>query len=314
MAMLPRAARPAVNAAVRPAVGSTIVASRAFSSTPAQGATLRELETRLKSVRNIEKITKSMKMIASTKLNKAQRAMASARAYGKANEEVFKNSEAKSSEGGKALYVVISSDKGLCGGIHSSVVKRAKKELQSIGGAAGSADSTEGPAIFALGEKPKAQLSRTLPKNIAVSFNQIGKDIPTFADASAIADKIVSSGIAFDKVNIIYNQYVSAMSFESAIMEVLSEQSLREAPGFSTYEQEEDTTKDLAEFALANAIYATLVEGHAAEINARRNAMDNASSNAGDMITNLNIQYNRSRQQVITTQLIDIVTGAAALD
>lgn len=207
--------------------------------------------------------------------------------------EIFKNSEAKSAEGGKVLYVVVSSDKGLCGGIHSSVVKRARAEMRKIGGDAASADSSSGPAIFALGDKPKAQLSRALPKNLAFSFNQIGKDVPTFADASAIADKIVSSGISFDKVNIVYNSYVSAMSYESAIMEVFSEQSLRDAPGFTTYEQEEDTTKDLAEFAMANAIYATLVEGHAAEINSRRNAMDNASNNAADMIQSLNMAYNR---------------------
>lgn len=96
-------------------------------------------------------------------------------------------------------------------------------------------------------------------------------------------------------------------------MEVFSEASLREAPGFKTYEQEEDTTKDLAEFALANAIYATLVEGHASEINSRRNAMENASNNAGDMINSLNLAFNRQRQAVITNELVDIVTGAAAL-
>ncbi|CAO1623843.1 unnamed protein product [Sympodiomycopsis kandeliae] len=300
--------------ALRPALRATSAApARAFSTSAPQQATLRELETRLRSVRNIEKITKSMKMIAATKLTKAQRAMASARAYGEANEEVFKNSEATSPEGGKVLYVVISSDKGLCGGIHSSVVKRAKKEMLKLGESAGSADTTDGPAIFALGDKPKAQLSRALPKNLAVTFSQVGRDVPTFADASAVADKIVSSGISFDKVNIIYNSYVSAMSFESAVAEVFSEQALRDAAGFKTYEQEEDTTKDLAEFALANAIYATLVEGHAAEINSRRNAMDNASKNAGDMINSLNLQFNRSRQAQITNDLVDIVTGAAAL-
>ncbi|CAO1623545.1 unnamed protein product [Jaminaea pallidilutea] len=310
MASLARTTQPALRGVAR----SAVAAPRTFSTSSVQMATLRELEQRLKSVRNIEKITKSMKMIASTKLTKAQRAMNSARIYGQTNEEIFKNSEAKSAEGGKVLYVVVSSDKGLCGGIHSSVVKRARAEMRKIGGDAASADSSSGPAIFALGDKPKAQLSRALPKNLAVSFNQIGKDVPTFADASAIADKIVSSGINFDKVNIVYNSYVSAMSYESAIMEVFSEQSLRDAPGFTTYEQEEDTTKDLAEFAMANAIYATLVEGHAAEINSRRNAMDNASNNAADMIQSLNMAYNRGRQATITNDLVDIVTGANALD
>lgn len=114
--------------------------------------------------------------------------------------EVFKNAEPASGEGGHQLFIVCSSDKGLCGGIHSSVSKKTKAEMLKIGGSAGSAESSEGPRIIILGDKAKAQLSRSLGKNVAVSFNQVGKDIPTFADASAIADKIISSGVKFDKV------------------------------------------------------------------------------------------------------------------
>lgn len=83
--------------------------------------------------------------------------------------------------------------------------------------------------------------------------------------------------------------------------------------GFKTYEQEEDATSDLAEFSLANALYLALVEGHAAEISARRTAMDNASGNASDMIGKLNLEYNRARQGKITGELIEIITGASAL-
>lgn len=254
-----------------------------------------------------------MKMIASTKLNKAQRAMAAAKAYGAANTEIFTNSEAVAPEGGRQLFIVVSSDKGLCGGIHSSVTKRTKAEFLKIGASAGDASSSEGPAVVVLGEKSKAQLGRALPKNLALSFNQIGKDVPTFADASAIADQIIKSGIKFDKVNLIYNKYVSALSFESDVMEVYSEDALRNAPQFKLYEQEDDVTKDLAEFSFANAIYAALVEGHASEINSKRNAMDNASKNAGDMISSLNMIYNRGRQAAITNDLVDIITGASAL-
>lgn len=182
-----------------------------------------------------------------------------------------------------------------------------------MGGDAASSASTEGPAVVVLGEKSKAQLGRALPHNLALSFNQIGKDVPTFADASAIADQIIKSGIKFDKVNLIYNKYVSALSFESDIMEVFSEDALRNAPQFKLYEQEDDVTKDLAEFSFANAIYAALVEGHASEINSKRNAMDNASKNAGDMISSLNMLYNRGRQAAITNDLVDIITGASAL-
>ncbi|PWN90554.1 ATP synthase F1 gamma [Acaromyces ingoldii] len=315
MAMLPRAARPALVASgfSAPIARQGVAAAAGFHSSAVQQQTLRELEQRIKSVKNIEKITKSMKMIASTKLTKAQRAMQAAKVYGQANNEVFEQSEATAPDGGRELYIVCSSDKGLCGGIHSSVSKRAKAEFGKHGGAAASADSTEGPSIVVLGDKAKAQLSRTLGKNIAVSFNQVGKDVPTFAEASAIADKIVSSGIKFDKVNIIYNAFVSAISFESRIMQVFSEESLEKAPKFGLYELEEDTLKDLAEFSLANAIYAALAEGHAAEINSKQNAMDNASKNAGEMITNLGMAYNRGRQAQITNDLIDIITGASAL-
>jgi len=281
MASLSRASRPAMRA-----LAAAPAAPRAFHASATQCATLRELEGRVKSVKNIEKITKSMMMIASTKLAKAQRAMNAAKVYGEANNEIFKNSEAVSPSGGKELFIVVSSDKGLCGGIHSSVARRVRSEMAKLGGeAAVSTETTEGPKIVVLGEKTKAQLARALPKNVSLSFNQIGKDVPTFADASAIADQIVSSGLSFDKVNIVYNAYVSAIAFESRIMEVFSEGALRDAPNFGAYELEEDTVKDLAEFSLANAIYAALVEGHAAEINSKRNAMDNASKNAGDMIT-----------------------------
>ncbi|KIJ47363.1 hypothetical protein M422DRAFT_206066 [Sphaerobolus stellatus SS14] len=295
---------------------------------PRNMATLREIEMRLKSVKNIEKITKSMKMIASTKLNRAQRAMNVAKTYGASNNELFKHAvpTSESTEPKRKLIVVVSSDKGLCGGIHSSVSKGARRLL-----ATGTVEQDDKPRqtkaekttpdvppaadspIVIIGDKSKAQLSRTLPENFVLTMNQIGRDIPTFADASAVTDLIVKSGVKYDSVVIVYNKYVSAIAFQAATMEVLNEKGLKESPGFSTYEQEDDTTRDLAEFSLANAIYAALVESHAAEQNSRRTAMDNASKNAGDMIGALTMQYNRGRQASITNELVDIITGASAL-
>ncbi|QRV84773.1 F-type H+-transporting ATPase subunit gamma [Ceratobasidium sp. AG-Ba] len=289
--MLARTVRPTLAAA------SNVQAARNM-------ATLREIEMRLKSVRNIEKITKSMKMIASTRLNKAQRAMSVAKAYGVANNEVFGNAEATVPAGGKKLYIVVSSDRGLCGGIHSSVTKATKKAIAE--------DNGQG-SIVVLGEKSKAQLSRSSAKNLELSFSQIGREVPNFADAATIADKIITSGIEFDSVALVYNRFVSAIAYESTIMEVFNEKALLEAPAFKAYEMEDDSTKDLVEFSLANAIYAALVEGHAAEISSRRNAMDNASKNAGDMIGRLTMQFNRGRQANITNELVDIITGASAL-
>ncbi|WFD32036.1 atp3 gamma subunit of the F1 sector of mitochondrial F1F0 ATP synthase [Malassezia sp. CBS 17886] len=281
----------------------------AFHASAAPQATLRELEHRVKSVRNIEKITKSMKMIAATKLARAQRAMDSAVKFGEASEEVFKQSGAESPEDGKVLFVVVSSDKGLCGGIHTSVSRRTRTELTELHNVYGG----QLPAIVVLGEKSKAQLGRAVPESMRLSFNQIGKDIPSYEDALAITTTILNSGVEFDKVNIVYNKFVSSISFESTIMPVFSEKALMQAPNIGQYEMEEDVAKDLAEFSLANAVFATLVEGHASEINSKRNAMDNASKNAGEMITSLNLLYNRGRQAAITGELIDIITGALAV-
>ncbi|KAH9834755.1 ATP synthase F1 gamma [Rhodofomes roseus] len=287
-------------AAQPPALGAAPAGARNM-------ATLREIELRLKSVRNIEKITKSMKMIASTKLNKAQRAMQAGKQYGVANSEVFQHAPAEDPAKRK-LFIVISSDKGLCGGIHSSVTKATRRIFADTE----SSVESDSP-IMVIGDKSKAQLSRALGKNLVMSFNQIGRDIPTFADAAGVADLIIKSDVKYDSIAIVYNKFVSAISYESAVMEVETEEALKNSPGFKAYEMEEEVTKDLAEFALANAVYAALVEGHACEQSARRNAMDNASKNASDMIGKLQMQYNRGRQASITNELVDIITGASAL-
>ncbi|TEB32760.1 ATP synthase F1 gamma [Coprinellus micaceus] len=277
-------------------------------------ATLREIELRLKSVRNIEKITKSMKMIASTKLAKAQRAMQAGKQYGLANAEVFEN--ANDQIGGNKLFIVISSDKGLCGGIHSSVSKATRRAFAHDPDTPLTGDDkTVDPAspIAVIGDKSKMQLARVHGNNFAMTFNQIGRDIPTFADAASVADLITKSGIKYDSVVLVYNQFKSAISYEPASMVVKGSEALAASDSFKAYENEDDATKDLAEFSLANAIFATLVEGHACEQSARQQAMDNASKNATDMISSLQMQYNRGRQAAITNELVDIITGASAL-
>ena len=288
------ASRPALATAlgVRCAAAPTLAG---FHVSAAPQASLRELEARVKSVKNIEKITKSMKMIAATRLGRAQRAMDSAVAFGDASEELFKQAEVEApKDSERELFVVVSSDRGLCGGIHSSVSKKTRAAVAEL-------------------EKAKGQLSRALPNNLVLSFNQIGKGVPTYEDALAISTTILKHNIPFDKVNIVYNKYVSSLSFESAITTVHTEEALLNAPKFGAYEIEEGISRDLAEFSLTNSIFYTLVEGHASEINSRRNAMDNASKNAGDMITSLNLLYNRGRQAKITNELIDIITGASSL-
>ena len=137
--------------------------------------------------------------------------------------EVFQNVKPESTPKRK-LFIVISSDKGLCGGIHSSVSKATRRSI-TAGENGGSTDSP----IVVVGDKSKAQLSRALASNLSITFNQIGRDIPTFADAAAVADLVVKSGIEYDGVVIVHNKFVSALSYEPAVMEVLNEEALKEA-------------------------------------------------------------------------------------
>ncbi|KAK2598993.1 atp3 gamma subunit of the F1 sector of mitochondrial F1F0 ATP synthase [Conoideocrella luteorostrata] len=300
--MLSRAARPALRAAAT-------AHARATAASPngaATYATLREIEGRLKSIRNIQKITSTMKIVASTKLTRAQRAMTESRKYGETANEVFDAAEttAADAEQKKSLIIVCSSDKGLCGGVHSGLSRRIR--------ALANDPNTEPFDLVILGEKAKAQLLRTNANAIQLSFAGVGRDIPTFADAQAIADQIVLLSSEYTDVKILYNKFVNAQSYEPTFLEAFSEEAISQSPNISSFEVDEDALTNLREYSLANNLYWALAEGHACEISARRNAMDNASKNAGEMIGKYQILYNRTRQAVITGELVEIITGATA--
>jgi len=269
-------------------------------------ATLREIEGRLKSIRNIEKITKTMKIVASTKLTRAQRTMADSRLYGNTSNEVYNVAETKPAEAGQSkrgLIIVCSSDKGLCGGIHSGLSRYIRRVLSE----------TPDYDLVILGEKFRSQLQRTNSKDIVLSFAGVGKDVPTFADAQAIADQIISLPNEYPEVKILYNKFLNATSYEPATIAAFNEAAFAQSPKFSSFEVDTDgVLSNMKEFALANSIYWALSEGHACEISARRNAMDNASKNAGEMINKYQILFNRTRQAVITGELVEIITGATA--
>ncbi|ROW11284.1 hypothetical protein VMCG_01000 [Cytospora schulzeri] len=299
--MLSRAARPALRA-------GAAIPSRAVTSTPnavAGFATLREIEGRLKSIRNIEKITKTMKIVASTKLTRAQRAMTESKTYGETSKQVFDQAETKPIEGEdkKTLLVVCSSDKGLCGGVHSGLSRYIRRLY---------AEKPNGYELVILGEKCKAQLQRTQAKDIQLTFTGVGKDIPTFAEAQAIADQVVSLPSDYAEVKVLYNKFVNAQSYEPSTIDAFSEEAIMASQNISAFETDEELLPNLREYALANAIFWGLAEGHACEQSARRNAMDNASKNAGEMINKYQILFNRTRQAVITGELVEIITGAAA--
>ncbi|KAI1338488.1 ATP synthase F1 gamma [Xylariaceae sp. FL0016] len=298
--MLSRAARPALRA------GAAAIPAARSAQNGAGYATLREIEGRLKSIRNIEKITKTMKIVASTKLTRAQRAMNDSRKYGETSQEVFESAETKplDPEGKKTLYIVCSSDKGLCGGIHSGLSRFMRRQF--------AATDAQPSDLVLIGEKSRAQLSRTNPKDIVLSFAGVGKDVPTFADAQAIADQVVQLPGEYSDIKIVYNKFINATSYEATVIEAFSEEAIANSPNFSVFEVDEELLSNLREYALANSLYWALAEGHACEISARRNAMDNASKNAGEMISKYQILYNRTRQAVITGELVEIITGATA--
>jgi len=300
MSMLSRAVRPAVRAVSRPAVAN--------ANATANFATLREIEDRLKSIRNIEKITKTMKIVASTKLTRAQRAMTESRTYGQTSNTVFDKAETKALEEGAAdkknLIIICSSDKGLCGGIHSGMSRLTRRLIEQN-------PNTE---VAVVGEKCKAQLGRSNGRNLVLTFAGIGRDVPTFADAQAIADQISRLSTEYASVKILYNKFLNATSYEPVLIEAFSEEAIAQSPNFSTFEIEGDVLSNLREYSLANSLYWALAEGHACEQSARRNAMDNASKNAGDMIQRFTILFNRTRQAVITGELVEIITGATASD
>jgi F-type H+-transporting ATPase subunit gamma len=258
---------------------------------------------RLHAVSNIAKITKSMKMIAATKLTRAQRNMETARVYGQASNAFFEQTEATTNAPETSVYITVSSDRGLCGGVHSAVSKATKRAIKK----------TPNATAVVLGDKAKMQLARDHRGHIALSFSGLGKAIPTFEDACGIADALQASGVTFDKAEIVYNAFTSMISYVPSYLPVYSQGVFKEAPKFAQYEVEDDVLDNLYEFSVANSVFWALSEGYASEMAAKRMAMENATKNAGEMIDRLTMTYNRGRQAVITNELIEIIVGASAL-
>lgn len=159
-----------------------------------------------------------MKIVASTKLTRAQRAMNESRTYGQTANTVFEEAETKATEGEgkKQLIIVCSSDKGLCGGIHSGMSRKTRAILHDH-------PDTD---IVVVGEKCKAQLSRSNGRNIRLTFAGVGKDVPTFADAQAIADQISLLPTDYSSILILYNKFLNAQSYEAVTVEAFSEEAI----------------------------------------------------------------------------------------
>lgn len=272
-------------------------------------ATLRDIKNRLKAVTNIQKITKSMKIVSAAKYARAEKDLKPARPYGAGALAFFDKADVQQDEK-KANHLVIamSSDRGLCGGIHSSIFKAIR------------ADVPNKPAgttckFIAIGDKTRGMLARLFRNDILFHFADVGKKFSTMGDASYIANCILESGYEFDHGELYYNVFKSVVSYQTTIMPIYNSECVNNAEKLPLYDSlDEDVLTCYNEFALVSKIFFAFKEGACSEQSARMTAMDAASKNAGEMIDKLTLLFNRKRQAVITTELIEIISGAAALD
>ncbi|XP_016313958.1 ATP synthase F(1) complex subunit gamma, mitochondrial isoform X2 [Sinocyclocheilus anshuiensis] len=272
-------------------------------------ATLKDITIRLKSIKNIQKITKSMKMVAAAKYSRAERSLKPARVYGTGAMALYEKAEIKAPEDkNKHLIIGVSSDRGLCGAIHSSVSKAIKSEIAKLSGAG------KEVMIVNVGDKLRGLLYRTHGKHILINCKEVGRKPPTFTDASVIATELLDSGYEFDQGSIVYNRFRSVISYKTDAKPLFSLDTVASSENMGIYDDiDADVLRNYQEFALVNIIYFGLKESTTSEQSARMTAMDSASKNASEMIDKLTLTFNRTRQAVITKELIEIISGAAAL-
>ena len=286
---------------------------------------LKHLKNRITSVKNTRKITKAMQMVAAAKLRRAQEAAEAARPYA-ARMEAVVNGLATSVAGSDSaprllagtgadkvhLLVVMTGERGLCGGFNSSIAKLARQkahELLTLG---------KTVKILTVGKKGREQLRRDFGTYMVAHVDLSEVKRIGYGNARAIAQDILSRFDAgdFDVATIFFNRFQSVIAQIPTAQQVIPAPvgEVADADAVYDYEpSEEAILADLLPRSVATQIFTALLENNASEQGARMSAMDNATRNAGDMIDKLTIEYNRSRQAVITNELIEIISGAEAL-
>lgn len=272
-------------------------------------ATLQEIDIRRKSVASIEKITKSMKMVSAAKFARAETALNLARSTGPASLALTEKAGVELDENApNQLLVGISSDRGLCGGIHSGICKALRAEM------AAAPDGVEHKLVL-VGDRARGIMARTHADNIVVTAAGIGKKPPIFGEATEVVSELLSTGYEYDHGKIFYNHFRNAASYEVTVRAFPGVAAITDNDTLSVYDDvEADDLENYAQMSLANSIFYSQLESATAEQSSRMSAMENASKNAQDMIDSLTLLYNRSRQAVITTELIEIISGASAME
>jgi len=286
---------------------------------------LKDLKIRINSVKNTQKITSAMKMVAAAKLRRAQEQAEAGRPYAERMERMLGSLAATMAgrEGAPPLLVgngrdqthlvvVMTSDRGLCGGFNGSIVRGARRFIRELEAAGKTVK------ILCVGRKGRDQLRRDYGRLIVETIDEIGKRRVGYAAAVEIAERIMTMFEAdeFDVCTVFYNKFKSAMTQIVTQAQLIPFASAAAGDAGTFYEYEPDEQEILAELLPRNLgvqIYRALLENAASEQGARMTAMDNATRNAGDMINKLTINYNRSRQAYITKELIEIISGAEAL-
>ena len=287
---------------------------------------LKDLKNRIGSVKSTQKITSAMKMVAAAKLRKAQEQALASRPYTSLMDKVVTKIASKTSgntidlltgkiENKTHLIVVFSADRGLCGGFNGSITRAVRAELKKL-----EEDGIK-VKLLMVGKKSADALNREFG-HLFVERIDGNSAKPNYTDAEIIAKKIISlfENNEFGVCKVIFNKFVSAITqevtFKSLIPADIQEIETDEVDLNSIYEfepSEEEILNDLLPRNLATQLFGSQMESTASELAARMTAMDNATRNAGDMIDNLTLQYNRTRQAVITKELIEIISGAEAL-
>ena len=291
---------------------------------------LKDLRNRIDSVKSTKKITQAMKMVAASKLKKAQSLAEKGRSYSSGLDNIVKdlvnsseniehpllgtNVEDKNS----SLIIVVSSDRGLCGGLNSNIVKAVKKKINELEGKKKSA------SLVCIGKKGFDLLSGFYEKMFNFEVKQINISEIDYKSTEEIGKKILNSFYKndFQECSLFYNHFNSVISQEVKVEKLIPYSKSDEAASenqnnIDTYFEYEPNEEEVLSKILPKnfivQIYKAILESRASEQGARMTAMDNATRNAGDMIDNLSLKYNRQRQAIITKELIEIISGAEAL-
>ena len=293
-------------------------------------ATLKFLRNRISSVKSTQKITKAMKMVAAAKLRKAQQNAENARPYSEKLNSIISNLKNSVTDMDSApkllvgnqkneihLCVVLSSDRGLCGGFNTNICRKAKVYFEKI------LNEKKILKIIVVGGKANDQLKRKYNQYIIDKITLKDEKVVSFGKAQEITDKILNlfTRSEFDICTLFYNQFKSVISqipqaqqlVPVSIEQKLNQQSLVNNSEYEYEPDENDILENLLPKNIATQIYAAFLENQASEQGSRMTAMDNATRNAGDLIAKLTINYNRTRQAVITKELIEIISGAESL-